>query len=58
MRSPGRLVPAAAVEQVAWALLADANRFARSQVVAPRLAPTGERDAVPADPFDWEGHRA
>lgn len=42
------------VEQVAWALLADADRFTRSQVVAPRLAPAGERQVVPADPFAWE----
>ena len=42
------------VEQVAWALRADADRFTRSQVVAPRLAPTSERQAVPADPFAWE----
>ena len=42
------------VERVAWALLADADRFTRSQVVAPRLVPAGERHAVPADPFAWE----
>jgi hypothetical protein len=42
------------VERVAWALLADADRFTRSQVMAPRLAPTSERHTVPADPFAWE----
>ena len=42
------------VEHVAWALLADADRFTRSRVMAPRLAPAGERQAVPADPFAWE----
>ncbi|MDQ3274930.1 MAG: hypothetical protein M3Q39_07840 [Actinomycetota bacterium] len=42
------------VEQVAWALLVDAERFTRSVVVAPRLAVAGERQVVPADPFAWE----
>lgn len=42
------------IQHVAWALLADADRFTRSRMIAPRLAPTGERHPVPADPFAWE----
>lgn len=42
------------VEQLAAALLADADRFTRSRVIAPRLAPVCERQVLPADPFAWE----
>lgn len=42
------------LEQLAAALLADADRFTRSQVIAPRLAPSPSRQTVPADPFAWE----
>lgn len=42
------------VEQLASALLADADRFTHVQLVAPRLAPAGERQVVTADPFAWE----
>ncbi|MGQ0774493.1 MAG: hypothetical protein ACT4NY_08765 [Pseudonocardiales bacterium] len=42
------------IAQVASALLADADRFIRSRVIAPRLAPTTDRQPVPADPFAWE----
>ncbi|WP_328605916.1 hypothetical protein OG943_38940 [Amycolatopsis sp. NBC_00345] len=42
------------VEQVAWELLADADRFTRSPLIAPRLAPVTERQPVQADPFVWE----
>jgi hypothetical protein len=42
------------VAQFASALLADADRFTRSRVIAPRLAPMPGRQVVPADPFAWE----
>lgn len=42
------------VERVAWELLADADRFTRSPMIAPRLAPTTDRQPVQADPFAWE----
>lgn len=42
------------VEKIAWELLADADRFTRSPMIAPRLAPSSERQPVPADPFAWE----
>lgn len=42
------------LEQLAAALLADADRFTRSQVVAPRLAASSGRQTVAADPFAWE----
>jgi hypothetical protein len=42
------------VEKVAWELLADADRFTRSPMIAPRLAPVAERQPVQADPFAWE----
>lgn len=42
------------VETIAWELLADADRFTRSAVIAPRLAPTTERSPIQADPFAWE----
>jgi hypothetical protein len=42
------------IEKVAWELLADADRFTRSPMIAPRLAPVVERQPVPADPFAWE----
>lgn len=42
------------VEQVAWELLADADRFTRMPMIAPRLAPVTTRQPVPADPFTWE----
>jgi hypothetical protein len=42
------------IEQVAWELLADADRFTRMPMIAPRLAPVTARQPVPADPFAWE----
>ena len=42
------------IGQLASALLADADRFTRSRVIAPRLAPPAGRQTVPADPFAWE----
>ncbi|MFL6120405.1 hypothetical protein [Actinophytocola sp.] len=42
------------VEKVAWELLSDADRFTRSTLIAPRLAPATTRQPVPADPFAWE----
>jgi hypothetical protein len=42
------------VNQLAAALLADADRFTRSRAIAPRLAPVSGRQVVPADPFAWE----
>lgn len=42
------------VAQIAWELLADADRFKRSPAIAPRLAATTARQRVPADPFAWE----
>lgn len=41
-------------EKIAWELLADAERFTRSPMIAPRLAPTPYRQAIVADPFAWE----
>jgi hypothetical protein len=42
------------VEMLAWELLADADRFTRSPMIAPRLAPVAERQPVQPDPFVWE----
>jgi hypothetical protein len=42
------------IEKVAWELLADADRFTRSPMIAPRLAPATGRQPVQADPFAWE----
>ena len=42
------------VEKIAWALLADADRFTRLPMIAPRLAPTTTRQRVQPDPFAWE----
>jgi len=42
------------VEKIAWALLADADRFTRLPMIAPRMAPLTVRQPVPADPFAWE----
>ncbi|MGH3671731.1 MAG: hypothetical protein ACRDSH_14020, partial [Pseudonocardiaceae bacterium] len=42
------------IEKVAWELLADSDRFTRSVMIAPRLAPARSRRPVPADPFAWE----
>jgi hypothetical protein len=42
------------IEKLAWKLLADADRFTRSAMIAPRLAPATNRQPVPADPFAWE----
>lgn len=42
------------VEKVAWGLLADADRFTRSPMIAPRLAPAAGRQPILADPFAWE----
>ncbi|OLF05846.1 hypothetical protein BLA60_34235 [Actinophytocola xinjiangensis] len=42
------------VEKIAWELLADADRFTRTPMIAPRLAPVTVRQPVPADPFAWE----
>jgi hypothetical protein len=42
------------IETIAWELLADADRFTRSVMIAPRLAPPAGRQPVQADPFAWE----
>lgn len=42
------------IERIAWELLADADRFTRMPMIAPRLAPVTVRQPVPADPFAWE----
>jgi hypothetical protein len=42
------------IEQVAWELLADADRFTRMPMIAPRLTPVTGRQPIPADPFAWE----
>jgi len=42
------------LEQLAGLLLADADRFTHSRVIAPRLAPPPGRQIVLADPFAWE----
>lgn len=42
------------IEKVAWELLADADRFTRSPMIAPRLAPVTERQPIQPDPFAWE----
>jgi hypothetical protein len=42
------------IEQIAWELLADADRFTRSPMIAPRLAPITGRQSIQADPFAWE----
>ncbi len=42
------------IEKIAWELLADADRFTRSPMIAPRLARVTERQPVQADPFAWE----
>lgn len=42
------------LDQLAAALLADADRFTRSRAIAPRLALVSGRQVVPTDPFAWE----
>lgn len=42
------------IKTIAWELLADADRFTRSAMIAPRLAPPTGRQPVQADPFAWE----
>jgi len=42
------------IEKLAWELLADADRFTRLPMIAPRLAPSTSRQLVQADPFAWE----
>lgn len=42
------------VERIAWELLADADRFARMPMIAPRLAAVTVRQPLAADPFAWE----
>lgn len=42
------------IEKIAWELLADHDRFIRSPMIAPRLAPATTRQPVVADPFAWE----
>lgn len=42
------------IEKIAWELLADAERFTRSVMIAPRLAAVGGRQPVLPDPFAWE----
>ncbi|WP_434444645.1 hypothetical protein [Lentzea sp. E54] len=42
------------VATLAAELLADADRFTRSPLIAPRLAPAATRQPVIADPFAWE----
>jgi hypothetical protein len=42
------------LDELAGALIADADRFTRAQLAAPRLAPASGRELVGADPFAWE----
>lgn len=42
------------IGKIAWELLADADRFTRLPMIAPRLAPATGRQPVYADPFAWE----
>jgi hypothetical protein len=42
------------LDGLAAALLADADRFTRAQLAAPRLAPVTGREPVAPDPFAWE----
>ncbi|WP_144065255.1 hypothetical protein [Lentzea albidocapillata] len=42
------------IETLAGELLADSDRFTRSPLIAPRLAPVTARQPVVADPFAWE----
>ena len=42
------------IERIAWELIADADRFTRLPMIAPRLAPVTARQTTPADPFAWE----
>lgn len=42
------------IETVAEQLLADADQFTGSPMIAPRLTPATVRKPVPADPFAWE----
>ncbi len=42
------------LDELAAALIADADRFTRAQLAAPRLAPATGRERVGADPFAWE----
>lgn len=42
------------LDELAAALIADADRFTRAQLAAPRLAPASGRERVGADPFAWE----
>lgn len=42
------------IEKIAWELLADADRFTRTPMIAPRLAVITVHEPVPADPFAWE----
>ncbi|MEU6698978.1 hypothetical protein [Pseudonocardia sp. NPDC046786] len=42
------------LDELAAALIADADRFTRAQLAAPRLAPALGREPVGADPFAWE----
>lgn len=42
------------IQKIAWELLADADRFTRLPMIAPRLAPVTSRQLVQADPFAWE----
>ena len=42
------------VEKIAWELVADADRFTRMPMIAPRLVLATVRQPVAADPFAWE----
>ncbi|MGH3614534.1 MAG: hypothetical protein ACRDRK_18485 [Pseudonocardia sp.] len=42
------------LDELAVALLADADRFTRARLAAPSLAPASGREPVGADPFAWE----
>lgn len=42
------------IEVVVAELLADASRFTRSTLIAPRLASPAGREAIVPDPFAWE----
>jgi hypothetical protein len=48
-----RIEPAM-VEQLTAELLADADRFRNTKLIAPRLAATTARQPITTDPFAWE----
>ncbi|WP_158299639.1 hypothetical protein [Glycomyces paridis] len=42
------------VDHLAAELLADADRFRNTRLIAPRLTASTARQSIPADPFAWE----